>query len=374
MTLTVAVPRETLEGETRVALTPDAAGRMVKKGLAVLVQSGAGERAYFPDEAYVQAGATMAADAASLVAADIVVRVQPPAVEDVDSMKPGCVLVSLLQPAAAPGLAERLAARKVSSFSLNLLPRTTRAQAMDVLSSMATIAGYKAPLIAAERLPKFFPMLVTAAGTMAPAKALILGAGVAGLQAIATAKRIGAVVSAFDVRRAVKEQVQSLGARFLEVELAQGAEGAGGYARELSEEDKRRTQELVAGAVKDADVVITTAQIPGKRAPILVTTAMLAAMRPGSVIVDLAAEGGGNCEGTEPGREVVVHGVTIVAPLNLPATMPVHASQMYARNISAFLDNIVKKGELALDFGDEIIRDSCVTHGGEMKIGQKVAT
>src|SRR5213082_3392945 len=279
----------------------------------------------------------------------------------------GAALVAVFQPAAERDVVAALAARNVTAFSLALLPRITRAQPMDVLSSQATVAGYKAVLLAATTAGRLFPMLVTAAGTLAPARVLVLGAGVAGLQAIATARRLGAVVSAFDVRPAVKEQVERLGAKFLQLEIAEQAETAGGYAKQLSEETHRRELAFIAQHVKDADVVITTAAIPGKRAPLLITADAVRGMKPGAVIVDLAAETGGNCEVTEPGKDVRRDGVLVLGPLNLPSTVPLHASQMYARNVASFLLHVVQDGRLNLDFSDEIIRETCVTHAGEVR-------
>jgi NAD(P) transhydrogenase subunit alpha len=276
-------------------------------------------------------------------------------------------LVALFQPSAERDAVSQLAARKVTAFSLALLPRITRAQPMDVLSSQATVAGYKAVLLAAAATGRFFPMLVTAAGTLPPARVLVLGAGVAGLQAIATARRLGAVLSAFDVRAAVKEQVESLGAKFVEMQVGEQAEGAGGYAKQLSEETHRRELAFLAQQVKDADIVITTAAIPGKRAPILITADAVRGMKPGSVIVDLAVETGGNCELAEAGTDVRVNGVLILGPVNLPSTLPYHASQMYARNVSSFLLHVAREGKLVLDFDDEIIRETCVTHAGEVR-------
>ncbi len=364
----VGVPKETAVNERRVALTPDVAGRLVKSGLAVLVERGAGEAASFGDEAYRAAGATVVATAAEVFGqSDIVLKVQPPSTEEVRLCHEGSALVALFQPSAERDAVSQLAARKVTTFTLALLPRITRAQPMDVLSSQATVAGYKAVLLAAAATGRFFPMLVTAAGTLPPARVLVLGAGVAGLQAIATARRLGAVVSAFDVRPAVKEQVESIGAKFLELEIGEQAEAAGGYAKELSEETHRRELAFIAQHVKDADIVITTAAIPGRRAPILITAEAVGRMRPGSVIVDLAVETGGNCELTEPGTEVIRNGVVVLGPLNLPSTLPYHASQMYARNISSFLLHVVQEGALRLDFEDEITRDTCVTHAGEVR-------
>ena len=364
----LGVPKETAVNERRVALTPDAAGRLVKSGFAVLVERGAGAAASFRDEAYGTAGATVVAPATDVFAqSDVVLKVQPPSTEEVRRCRERAALVALFQPSAEREAVSQLAASKVTAFSLALLPRITRAQPMDVLSSQATVAGYKAVLLAAAAAGRFFPMLVTAAGTLPPARTLVLGAGVAGLQAIATARRLGAVVSAFDVRPAVKEQVESLGAKFVAMEIGEHAETAGGYAKQLSDDTHRRELEFIAEHVKDADIVITTAAIPGKRAPILITAEAVRGMKPGSVIVDLAVETGGNCELAQPGADVIQDGVVILGPLNLPSTLPHDASQMYARNISSFLQHIVKDGALQLDFEDEIIRDTCVTHAGEVR-------
>ena len=366
--LKVGVPKESAANERRVALVPETVGRLVKAGLGVLVERRAGNAAFHADEAYAAAGASIVAERAALCAqADVVLAVQPPAPAELASYREGATLVATFQPGTDAALVQQLAARRITSFSLVLLPRITRAQPMDVLSSQATVAGYKAVLLAASTIGRVLPMLVTAAGTLSPARVLVLGAGVAGLQAIATARRLGAIVSAFDVRPVVKEQVQSLGAAFLEMAIAEHAETAGGYAKELSEETHRRELEFIAGAVKNADVVITTALIPGKRAPILVTADAVRGMKPGSVIVDLAAEAGGNCELTEAGSERVEHGVVLLGPLNLPSTLPHHASQMYSRNISSFLLHLVKDGALQLDFEDEIVRNTCVTHAGEVR-------
>jgi len=364
----IGVPKETVADERRVALTPDVAGRLGKSGLAVLVERAAGEAASFGDAAYQAAGATVVPAAADLFGqSDVILKVQPPSLAEVGLCREGTALVAVFQPSAARDAVAALAARKVTAFSLALLPRITRAQAMDVLSSQATVAGYKAVLLAAAAAGRLFPMLVTAAGTLAPARVLVLGAGVAGLQAIATARRLGAVVSAFDVRPAVQEQVESLGAKFLRLEITEQAEGSGGYAKQLSEETHRRELAFIAQHVQDADVVITTAAIPGKRAPLLITAAAVQGMKPGSVIVDLAAETGGNCELTELGRDVVRTGVRIFGPANLPSTVPYHASQMYARNVSSFLSHVTRDGKLVLDFDDEITRDTCVTHAGEVR-------
>jgi NAD(P) transhydrogenase subunit alpha len=360
----VGVPKETVPQERRVALVPEAVGRLVKAGYEVVVERGAGVEAGFSDETYTAVGASLG-DAWD---ADVVCKVQKPSAVEVGKLREGggAALVGQLQASTDADLVRQLAQRRVTAFSLELLPRITRAQPMDVLSSQATVAGYKAVLLAAQTAPRFFPMLVTAAGTLPPARVLVLGAGVAGLQAIATARRLGAIVSGFDVRPAVKEQVESLGAKFLAMADQVTAEGTGGYATELSEDQHKRELEFLARSVQDADVVVTTAAIPGKRAPILVTRAGVEGMRPGSVVVDLAAETGGNCELTQAGATLEHHGVTILGPVNLPATVPLHASQMYARNVTSFLNHLVKDGRLQLDFTDEITRATCVTHDGKV--------
>ncbi len=364
----VAVPKEITPRERRVALTPDAAAALVKGGIEVLIETGAGDGAFHSDGAYEAAGARIAPDAATLYQqADVVLKVQKPTLDEVDRMRQGAVLVSFLQALTSPELVQRLAARRITSFGMEGIPRISRAQKMDALSSQANLAGYKAVLLAAESLPKFFPMLMTAAGTVFAAKVLVIGAGVAGLQAIATARRLGAQVWGYDVRSVVKEQVESLGAKFLVLDVAiAAAEDKGGYAKALSADETRRQQELFAEKTKDFDVVITTALVPGRSAPRLVTKETVAGMRPGSVIVDLAAEAGGNCELTEPDEVVVRHGVTIHGPTNLPSTMPVNASQLYARNVTELLHELVKNGAVALDFEDEVVKGACVTHGGEV--------
>jgi len=368
----IAVPRETAEGETRVALTPQIAGQLVKDGHEVLVQSGAGEASSNLDEAYREAGATIVPDAAALYGqADMVLRVGRPSDEEVEMLREGTILIGTLGTLARPELATKLAKRGVTAISMDAIPRITRAQSMDTLSSQATVGGYKAVLIAAERLPKFFPLLTTAAGTIRPARGIIMGAGVAGLMAIGTAKRLGAVVEATDVRPVVKEQVESLGGTFIEVEMTDEekaqAETAGGYAREMSDDYKRRQAELIAERVKDADFIITTALIPGRPAPKLVTEAMLKSMKPGSVIVDMAAEMGGNVEGTEAGKEVVKHGVLLVGITNLPATMPNSATQMYAKNLQTLIKHLVPEGtDAKLDFDDEITKGATITHAGKV--------
>jgi NAD(P) transhydrogenase subunit alpha len=361
----VSVPAEVLPGERRVALVPDLVPKLVKAGLQVVVQPGAGTAAGFPDPAYAAAGARMEADA--LGQADVVLKVQPPTVDEAARLKPGATLISFLQPYTnAAGIAA-LAAQRVTAFSMELMPRITRAQPMDALSAMSTVAGYKAVLIAANHLQKFFPLLMTAAGTLTPARVFVVGAGVAGLQAIGTAKRLGAVVEAYDTRPVVKEQVESLGAKFAELGLETGdAQDRGGYAKAQSEEFYRKQQEMMGKWVGAADVVITTALVPGKRAPILITEDMVRGMRPGSVVVDLAAEQGGNCAVTEPGQEVVRHGVVVCGPVNLPSTLPFHASQMYARTVTSYLTHLIKDGTVRLDLNDELTRGPLVTHQGEV--------
>ena len=367
----IAVPRETAEGETRVALTPQIAGQLVGDGAEVLVQSGAGDASGNLDEAYREAGATIVPDAATLFSqADMVLRVGRPSDEEVEMLRDGTILIGTLGTLAKPELAEKLAKRGVTAISMDAIPRITRAQSMDTLSSQATVGGYKAVLIAAERLPKFFPLLTTAAGTIRPARGIIMGAGVAGLMAIGTARRLGAVVEATDVRPVVKEQVESLGGTFIEVEMTDEekakAETAGGYATEMSDDYKRRQAELIAERVREADFIITTALIPGRPAPKLVTEEMLKSMKPGSVIVDMAAEMGGNVEGTEPGKEVVKHGVTLIGITNLPATMPGSATQMYAKNIQTLIKHLMADGKVELSFDDEITAGATITHRGKV--------
>jgi H+-translocating NAD(P) transhydrogenase subunit alpha len=359
----VTVPKESAEGERRVALVPEVVRKLAGGGIEVAVESGAGEGAHFPDTAYEEAGAAVVGDGFE---GDVVAKVGPPSTEEIGHLRSGTVLIGFLQPLTAPEGMRALAEAGVTAFAMEAIPRVTRAQSMDALSSQSTVAGYRAALIGAQELGRFFPMLTTAAGTVRPAKVLVLGAGVAGLQAIATARRLGAVVQAFDVRAAVKEQIESLGARFLELELEADAEGAGGYAKELDEQAQRRQRELLADAIADVDVVISTALVPGKSAPLLVTADAVKRMRPGSVIVDLAAEAGGNCELTEPGETVVSEDVAIAGPLNLPSTMPDHASQLYARNVSALLELMVEEGRLELDFEDEVLAGACVTRDGEI--------
>jgi proton-translocating NAD(P)+ transhydrogenase subunit alpha len=353
----IGVPRELEPGERRVALVPDAVARLAADGFDVVVEPGAGAEASFPDEAYREAGATLA-DA--IWDADAVAKVRKPSADEASRLHSGQVLVGFLEPLTDRAGIEQLADRGVLGFAMESIPRITRAQPMDALSSQATVSGYKAVLIAADRLPRFFPMLMTAAGTVAPAKVLIVGAGVAGLQAIATAHRLGAVVSGYDVRPVVREQVESLGASFLDLGVI-GEETAGGYARELTAEEQRRQQDALEERIPDFDAVVTTALVPGRAAPRLIPASAVAKMRPGSVIVDLGAEAGGNCELTEPGEIVVRDGVTLVGLTNLPSTMPFHASQLYARNVSSLLQHLAPAGELALDWEDEITAGACVT-------------
>jgi NAD(P) transhydrogenase subunit alpha len=362
--MNVSVPKEVAAGEHRVALVPDVVGRLVQNGLEVTVEAGAGEDAHHPDAAYEEAGAKLG-DGFS---GDVVAKVAPPTAEEIGRLAQGSVLIGFLQPLTAADTVRSLADRGVTSFAMEAIPRITRAQSMDALSSQATVSGYRAALIAAQELPRFFPMLTTAAGTIRPAKVLVLGAGVAGLQAIATTRRLGAQVQAFDVRSAVKEQIESLGARFLELDMGlEDAEAAGGYARQLTEEEQGKQRDLLAVEIGKMDAVISTAAVPGRRAPLLVTEQAVKNMSPGSVIVDLAAETGGNCELTEAGETVVKEGVTIAGPLNLPATMPDHASSLYARNIQSLLAVMTgEEGALALDFEDEVIAGACITRDGQI--------
>jgi H+-translocating NAD(P) transhydrogenase subunit alpha len=362
----VATPKETAEDERRVALVPDTAIKLIAAGAEVSLEAGAGAGAFVPDEAYEKAGVKIITGTANLLKdADAALKVQAPTAGEVELLKKGAVLISFLQPATQGDIIKALAQRGVTAFSLELVPRISRAQSMDALSSQASAAGYKAVLMAAGRLGKFFPMMMTAAGTVAPARVLVMGAGVAGLQAIATARRLGAVVSAYDVRTAVKEEVHSLGATFIELPL-ETQEGEGGYAREQSEEFLRKQRELIGEHVAKSDVVITTAAIPGRRAPLLVTADMVKTMRPGSVIVDLAAETGGNVELTKAGEDVEVGEVIIIGTRNVPSTMPLHASQLLARNVSNLFLHLLKDGAITIDFEDEITKGCCVTHGGEI--------
>ena len=373
----IGIPKEIAPLERRVAAVPDTVGRMVNAEMEVLVESGAGKAAFFSDEMYREAGGTLVPDASSLMGkAEVVLKVQAPGMNDalgkheVDMMAEGATIIALLQPLTNLDLVQRLVDKGITSFSMDTVPRIARAQGMDALSSMSSIAGYKAALMAASTLGKYFPMMMTAAGTYPPARGLVLGAGVAGLQAIATARRLGAVMQAFDVRPAVKQEVESLGATFVGI-TPQGVEvqDTGGYARELAEDTQRQERELIHRHTRDADFVITTALVPGRPAPLLITEDMVKDMKPGSVIVDLAAEAGGNCELTVPGAEVVKHGVTIQGYLNLPSTMPIHASQMYSRNIYTLLLHLVKDNQLHLDFDDTITKGCCITHQGNVVYG-----
>jgi NAD(P) transhydrogenase subunit alpha len=369
----IGVPREVTPGETRVALVPETIAKLVKAGLQVVVETGAGDRAYFPDEAYRAAGATIAPNAGEVfTTADVILKVREPMMSEAlgaheaDVIREGAVYVSFLGRDPQSEAARKLQARRVTALSMEMVPRTSRAQKMDALSSMASCAGYKAALIGALRLGKFFPLMMTAAGTIAPARVFVFGAGVAGLQAIATCRRLGAVVEATDVRPAVKEEVQSLGATFVGAELLdESLVAAGGYAKELSPEQQAKQRQLVAERLKQADLVICTAAVPGRRAPVLVTAAMVRDMKPGAVIVDIAAESGGNCELTKPGEQVSVHGVTIVGPTNLPSQVAFHASQMFSKNVQSFLGLLLdKEGQLVTSFSDEILAASLVTMDG----------
>jgi len=365
----VAVLKETRSAENRVALVPLGVKNLVKRGLTVTVQTGAGETSGVSDLMYRDAGAEIAASAReTLEDAKLILVVNPPSSNELADLSEGSILVGFLDPLSDPDLVSRLIELKVTGISMELVPRITRAQSMDALSSQATVAGYKAVLLAANHLPKFLPMFTTAAGTIRPAKALILGAGVAGLQAIATARRLGAIVEAFDVRPAVKEQVESLGASFLESEEEVTAEGEGGYAKELTEDQHSKELELIGSALIDTDIVITTAQIPGRKAPVLITEDMVKTMKYGSVIVDLAAESGGNCELSEAGETVLAHGVQILGPSNLPTSIPVHSSQMYSKNIVTLISEFISDdGQLQLDFENDVVGPSTVTHGGEVQ-------
>ena len=378
----IGIPREILAGERRVALDPPSVKKWVEEGFDVLVEAGAGEQACFVDAEYEAAGARLAPEAAQVFGeAEIVLKVQPPQPlvtpqaamagsnggHEVDLLSEGASLIALLKPLDEPELAQRLAKRRVSAFAMELMPRITRAQSMDALSSQSTIAGYQAVLMAANALPRIFPMMVTAAGTLLPSKLLVIGAGVAGLQALGTAKRLGAITSAYDTRPVVREQVESVGARFVELELStESAEDAGGYATAQTEDFYQRQRELLGEYVAASDVVITTALVPGQRAPLLIEESAIERMRGGSVVVDLAAEKGGNCACTKPDEEVVAHGVTLIGWTNLPSFVPSHASQMYAKNVTTFLDHLLEEGRLKLDLEDEITAGTLVTHEGRI--------
>lgn len=363
MSIKVAVPKETAEGERRVAIESSVIAKLVKLGAEVLVETGAGSAAHIPDAAF--SGATIVPTANDLYQqADIVLKVQPPSDAEIAQLKEGSVLIGMLQPYQNPERIAALKAKNITAYAMELIPRISRAQAMDVLSSQAAIAGYKAAIMGADLAPRFFPMLTTAAGTIRPSKVIIIGVGVAGLQAIATARRLGAVVEAYDVRSATKEQVQSLGAKFIELGIT--AEGTGGYARELTAEEKQQQQEALAKHIATADVLITTAAVPGRPSPKIIPESTVDGMKSGAVIIDLAAEGGGNCTLTQPGKTIVHNGVTIHAPLNVPSQVPVHASEMYAKNLLNFLTPMLKGGEYAPDFSDEVIAGALLTHEGKI--------
>ena len=372
----IAVAKENELGEFRVAQVPDTVSRLVKQGFDVWVESGAGLGAGYDDSAYETAGAKVITDRAVLwQEADIMLKVNPPGKQDgeseIDWLKPGTTLISFLDPLGDPKITQKLAQKQVTAFSMELIPRSTRAQSMDALSSQANIAGYKSVLLAAASLPRVFPMMTTAAGTIPPAKVLVLGAGVAGLQAIATARRLGAVVDAFDVRPTVKEQVQSVGGNFVEINLEETVEAEGGYAKQVSEDTQVLIRRGLSPYVAKADAVITTAKVPGKTAPLLIDEETVAQMKPGSVIVDLAAESGGNCACSEAGKNVTSHGVTVIGLTNLPGTVPVNTSQMYAKNLLNLVKYLAKDGEIQLDFADDITSSACVTHAGEI-VNQRV--
>ncbi len=364
--LVIGVPKESASNERRVALIPDAAPRLL--GLEVLLESSAGDSALYPDSAYVQKGAKIASGKREVYeSADILLKVQPPSVEDAKMLKEGAVLISFLFPVSNLDLVRTLVERKVSAFAMELIPRISRAQPIDALSSQSTISGYKAVLLAADSLPKLFPMLMTAAGTVSPARVLVVGVGVAGLQAIATARRLGAIVEAYDIRPAVKEQVVSLGAKFVELPVeTKDAQDSGGYAKAQTQEFYSKQQELLAERTRASDVVITTALVPGKKAPVLVSKEAILGMRPGSVVVDLAAEQGGNCALTEPGKTITINGITIHGPLNLPSSMATQASALYSRNLTSLLQVLIKGGSMNIDLKDELVRGPLVTHKGEV--------
>ncbi|HEX8708107.1 MAG TPA: Re/Si-specific NAD(P)(+) transhydrogenase subunit alpha [Pyrinomonadaceae bacterium] len=365
--MNIGVLRETEPGEARVALVPESVRKLIALKATVRVESGAGNQAGAGDEAYREAGAEIVTERAALLAsADVLAVVNRPSLEDTRELQRGAVVLGFLRPLDEPAALGQIVEQRLTAFAMELIPRITRAQAMDALSSMATVVGYKAVVMAAERLPRMFPMLMTAAGTVPPARVLVLGAGVAGLQAIATARRLGAVVEAYDVRKAAGEQVRSLGATFLEVDLGGiQTEDAGGYAVELTEEAMNRGRELIVRQAKTADVIITTAQVPGKRAPLLVTEAAVAGMKRGSLVLDLAGATGGNCAACRPGETIEVNGVLLMSPLNLAATVPVHASQLYSRNVTAFLGLLLKDGELNIDMTDDVVGPACIAHGEE---------
>jgi NAD(P) transhydrogenase subunit alpha len=369
----IAIPKEIMHKETRVSIVPESVTKLTSQNNEVIVETGAGKQANYSDKSYEDAGATIVENFEDLVEqADIVLKVHAPNMDknlgriETDSLKDGSYLIGLLQPLSNLDLIEKLRSKNITSFSLDAIPRIARAQSMDVLSSMSSLAGYKSAIIAANTLEKYFPMMMTAAGTYAPAKGLVLGAGVAGLQAIATSKRLGAVMQAFDVRPVVKEQVESLGAVFVGVTEEVNIEDSGGYAKEMTADSHQKELDLIHNYAKDADFIITTALIPGKPAPILLTKDIVSDMKPGSIVIDIAAESGGNCELTKPGEQIIVNGVTILGPLNLPSTMPIHASQMYSRNLVNLLDHLTNDGQLELDLNDIITSGCCITNHGEI--------
>lgn len=366
MPLVIGVPAEVASGERRVGLVPEVAKKWKALGADLCLQAGAGVPGCFRDEDFAAQGVSLVADARSVFSASqVLFKVQVPTAEEIELLAPGSVLVGFLQPYADAARVKRLAERNITSFAVELIPRISRAQSMDALSSQAAVAGYSCVLIAADHCPKFFPMLTYAAGTIRPARVLIIGAGVAGLQAIATAKRLGAIVEAYDVRPETREQVESLGAKFVDTGVS--AAGAGGYARELTEEEKQQQADKLGKAVASADVLITTAAVPGKRAPQIISAAMVGGMKPGAVVVDMAAESGGNVAGTVSGQVVQVGNATLIGPVNIPSRMPVHASEMYAKNLYNFLSPFVKEGVLTMDWNDEVIAGACLTHGGEVR-------
>lgn len=368
MSFSIAVLREVTPDEKRVALVPDSVKRLTDKGIKVYLEKGAGENAHYPDLSYRESGAEILENSREVLSrSQIILKVQPPTPEEIDGINTGSFIIGLLQHYKYPERIKMMAEKKINAFAMELIPRISRAQSIDALSSQAGVAGYKAAIIAANLSSRFFPMLTTAAGTIRPSKVLVIGAGVAGLQAIATSRRLGAVVEAYDVRKAVKEEIESLGAKFLESPLV--AEGTGGYARELTQEEKDQQHKFMADNIGKADVVITTAQVPGKKAPVIITNDMVEKMRPSSVIIDIAAENGGNCELTKPGEIVEHKGVIIYGPLNLPSTLSTHASEMYSKNLLNFLNLLTKDGKtMDVDFNDEVLQKSCLTYKGELKI------
>lgn len=364
MPLTIGVTRESVAGENRVALVPEVAKKFKSLGVGISIESGAGALSHYRDEDYE--GATLAASRAEVLgAAGVVLKVQPPSAEEIAAMRPGTVLIGFLQPYSDPARVRLLAERNITGFAVELIPRISRAQAMDALSSQAAVSGYLCVLLAAAAAPKFFPMMTYAAGTLRPAQVLVIGAGVAGLQAIATARRLGAIVQAYDVRPETKEQIESLGAKFVDTGVS--AAGSGGYARELTEDEKKQQAEKLARAVAQADALITTAAVPGRCAPLIISAEMVARMKSGAVVVDMAAETGGNVAGTVAGETVRVGGVSLIGPVNLPSRMPVHASEMYSKNLFNFVSPLVKEGELALDWDDEVVSGACLTHEGQVR-------